>query len=323
MKPILNAQIDLNRIEFFITYKCTSRCDHCSVYSIDTQENSGPIDLVTAENIINDACDNYKINSVMTFGGEPLLYPDLVCKIHNIAKNCDIPVRQIITNGYWSNNKNRINEIVSMITDVEVNNILVSIDCFHEKYLNYEIVKYTIEQLKKRTKAKLQLHPVWVRTKDDNNPYNERTKKVLSEFEELGILINEGNILFPSGRALINLSDYLPRANISIIGTCKDQPYTDMPNDIRSICVEPNGDIVACNAIGNIYEKPFKDILRGYDYKKDQVLKAMIERGSEGLYSVANENNLELSSEDYYTVCELCKDVSKKLREKCLTTVST
>lgn len=34
----------------------------------------------------------------MTFGGEPLLYPEVVCKIHKAAEEMGIPERTIITN---------------------------------------------------------------------------------------------------------------------------------------------------------------------------------------------------------------------------------
>lgn len=33
----------------------------------------------------------------MTFGGEPLLYPEVTFEIHKTAKALEIPVRQIIT----------------------------------------------------------------------------------------------------------------------------------------------------------------------------------------------------------------------------------
>jgi MoaA/NifB/PqqE/SkfB family radical SAM enzyme len=316
MEKILNKQINLNRIEFFITYNCTSHCDHCSVYTNSIRSNCGPIDINIAEKVIIEANDNYNINSVMTFGGEPLLYPELVYTIHKTAKKCGIPVRQIITNGCWSNTETRIDEIVSMIADSDVNNILVSIDCFHEKYLNYKIVKYSIEQLKRNTKANIKLHPVWLVNKDDNNTYNERTKKILMEFDYLKIPVSSGNILFPAGRAIENLSEYLPKPSKSLTGTCKDQPYSDMPNNIESICIEPNGDIIACNRIGNIYENQLSKILNDYDYLKDPVLKEIVKNGCEGIYSIARDNSIELSSDGYYSICELCKDVSIKLNKK-------
>ncbi len=314
MNPIPDKQIDLKRIEFFITHKCTSHCDHCSVFSKEKNISNETIGLIQAENLITEICSNYQIDSVMTFGGEPMLYPELVCRIHKTAKNCGTPTRQIITNGFWSKNKNRIDEIVSMLVGSDVNELMVSIDCFHEKHLDYDVVKYTVEQLLKMINGSVQLHPVWVRDKNDVNKYNEKTQELLMEFENLNVSITQGNILFPSGRALITLKEYFPEPCMNITGSCKDQPYADIPNEIRSICVEPNGDIVACNTIGNINTQSIADILKQYDYRNDQVLNAMVENGSQGLYKLAKSNGIDLSKDGYYSVCELCKDVSAKMK---------
>ena len=56
--------------------------------------------------------NEYNIESVMTFGGEPLLYPDTVYEIHKAATEINIPKRQLITNGYFSRDYGTI-EIVA------------------------------------------------------------------------------------------------------------------------------------------------------------------------------------------------------------------
>lgn len=74
---------NLNRIEFVVTMACAGRCKHCS--EGDHSSCTGYIDADIAVNAIRDICKNYKIESLMTFGGEPLLYPEVVCKIHKTA----------------------------------------------------------------------------------------------------------------------------------------------------------------------------------------------------------------------------------------------
>ncbi|MGN0167942.1 MAG: radical SAM protein [Acetatifactor sp.] len=91
---------NLNRIEFAVAYACTGRCKHCS-----EGEHSGfgeHIDAETADRIVREVPDRYKITSVMTFGGEPLLYPETVYAVHTAARECGIPKRQLITNGFSS-----------------------------------------------------------------------------------------------------------------------------------------------------------------------------------------------------------------------------
>lgn len=81
----------------------------------------------------------------MTFGGEPLLYPEIVCKIHKAAKEMGIPKRDVITNGFFSKDENRIREVVSMLTESGSGNIALSVDVFHQETIPLEPVKYFAE----------------------------------------------------------------------------------------------------------------------------------------------------------------------------------
>ena len=66
---------NLNRIEFVVTMACTGRCIHCSE---GEHKSSGKhIDGDIAVQAVIDICNNYDIKSLMTFGGEPLIYGSL------------------------------------------------------------------------------------------------------------------------------------------------------------------------------------------------------------------------------------------------------
>ena len=79
---------NLNRIEFVVTMACTGRCIHCSE---GEHKSSGKhIDGDIAVQAVIDICNNYDIKSLMTFGGEPLIYPEVVCNIHKTAKEMNI-----------------------------------------------------------------------------------------------------------------------------------------------------------------------------------------------------------------------------------------
>ena len=96
MNPYLK---NLNKIEFVVTYACTGKCKHCS--EGDHSACGEYIDPETAANAVRKITENYPIQTVMTFGGEPLLYPNAVYQIHAAAKKMGIPQRQVITNGYF------------------------------------------------------------------------------------------------------------------------------------------------------------------------------------------------------------------------------
>ena len=75
---------NLKRIEFVVTMACTGKCKHCS--EGEHVNCTGHIDKDIAVKAIHEICENYNIESLMTFGGEPLIYPDVVCSIHKTAK---------------------------------------------------------------------------------------------------------------------------------------------------------------------------------------------------------------------------------------------
>ena len=47
----------------------------------------------------------------MSFGGEPLLFPETVYAIHKAALETGIPKRQLITNGFFSKDSTRIKTV--------------------------------------------------------------------------------------------------------------------------------------------------------------------------------------------------------------------
>lgn len=116
---------NLNRIEFVITYGCTGRCKHCS--EGDHSSAGQFIDPEAAARVVRDTAGKYDINSVMTFGGEPLLYPESVCAVHRAAMESKIPKRQIITNGFFSRDSEKIKRVAGELAGCGVNDILVSV----------------------------------------------------------------------------------------------------------------------------------------------------------------------------------------------------
>lgn len=242
---------NLNRIEFVVTMACTGRCKHCS--EGEHAAKGECIDGDTAARAVCEVCGNYKINSLMTFGGEPLLYPEVVCKIHEAGKKMNIPKREIITNGYFSKDEKRVNEVAHMLAISGVNHILLSVDAFHQETIPVNYVKKFAESIV-REGILIKVHPAWLVSAEDNNPYNLRTKEIVNEFSLLGINCSNGNIVFPSGNAIKHLKEYFMNGEDFI------DPYEDDPKDIRAISFSPNGDVLN----GNVYKENILNILDSY-----------------------------------------------------------
>ena len=93
---------NLSKLEFVVTDACTGRCKHCS--EGDHVSCGERIDPQIAADAVRRIAAEYDIQTVMTFGGEPLLHVDAVCAIMTVAQELEIPRRQVITNGYFSVN---------------------------------------------------------------------------------------------------------------------------------------------------------------------------------------------------------------------------
>lgn len=242
---------NLNRIEFMMTLACTGKCKHCSE---GTHDAGGTfIDCDAAVDVVSKVAEQYKIASLMTFGGEPLLQWKSVCNIHAAAREAKIPKRQLITNGYFTKNSDKIGLVARELGKSGVNVILLSVDAFHQETIPLEVVK-EFASAAKNEGIYLRTHPAWLGGEEADNPYNEKTGKILREFEMMGITASEGNTIFPAGNALVYLKEYFNADNTVV------NPYIEDSRDIRSICIGPEGNVFG----ENIYQKDILEILSDY-----------------------------------------------------------
>lgn len=246
---------NINRIEFVITNSCTGKCKHCSQGEHVSNEHIH-IDTELAVQAVHDICNDYKIDSLMTFGGEPLLYPETVFEIHSAAKECGIKYRELITNGYFSKKIDRIQQVAEMLAKSGTNIIKLSVDSFHQETIPLEIVMQFAKEILK-TGVSIQTHPAWLISPNDNNHFNDETKKILAEFNKIGIEASDGNIIFASGNALKYFGEYF-NDNKEI-----KNPYIENKNDIKTITFSANGNVLN----GNIYKNKITDIINSYEPK--------------------------------------------------------
>ena len=247
MNPCLK---NLNKIEFVITYAGTGRCKHCSE---GNHTSCGErIDPQIAADAVRKIGLEYDIKTVMTFGGEPLLYADAVYEIMNAAKELSIPKRPVITNGYFSKDADQTREVAVRLAECGVNDLLLSVDAFHQETIHLETVRVFATEAKKNG-IPIRLQPAWLVSARDDNPYNKKTREILDRFADMGISVNEGNIIYPEGNALKYLAEYFSDEH-------PDNPYLEDPRDMRCVSFSPNGDVLG----GNVYECDVIEILKNY-----------------------------------------------------------
>ena len=247
MNPYLK---NLNKIEFVVTYACTGRCKHCS--EGDHASCGECIDSAIAAEAVRKITAEYDIKTVMTFGGEPLLYTDAVYAIMTAAKELNIPKRQVITNGYFSKNADKIREVAEQLAACGVNDLLLSVDAFHQETIPLDVVKRFAAEAKK-CGIPIRLSPAWLVSATDDNPYNRKTREILDSFADMEIPVGEGNVIFPEGNALKYLAEYFT-------DILPGNPYVEDPRDVRCVSFSSNGDVLG----GNVYRNDIMDILCGY-----------------------------------------------------------
>ena len=241
---------NLNKIEFVVTSACTGRCKHCS--EGDRHAPFVQIDPQIAAHAVRQITAFYDIKTVMAFGGEPLLHPSGVYAIMTAAKEKSVPHRQIITNGYFSKNVEKIGEVVGQLAVCGVNDLLLSVDAFHQETIPLDIVKIFAAEVK-RCAIPMRLQPAWLVSRDHDNVYNRKTREILDGFRDMGVVESEGNVVFPEGNARQYLAEYFN-------GNPPENPYREAPFDIRTLSFSPNGDVLD----GNVYRCDVLQILRNY-----------------------------------------------------------
>ena len=241
---------NLRKIEFVLTDACTGRCKHCS--QGDHSVGSSCVDANAAADAVKRIAAEYDIGTVMTFGGEPLFYPEAVGLIMSAATSLNIPRRQVITNGYFSRNADKMREVAQNLSACGVNDLLLSVDAFHQESIPLDAVRAFAAELK-RFCIPTRLQPAWLVSAEADNEYNAKTREILDSFADLGFAVNEGNVVFPEGNAAKYLAEYF-------VADAPKNPYEEDPTDVRCVSFAAHGDVLG----SNFYTCDIMEIIENY-----------------------------------------------------------
>ncbi len=216
----------------------------------------------------------------------------------------------IITNGFFSKDRTVIKRVVDELKDSGVNSILLSVDAFHAEHIPPEDVYPFAEAVKNAGFESFRLHPAWVKSPDDPNEYNRKTKESLGYFDNLGIPHSSGNVIFPAGNAVKYLSEYYEHKPVDLDFKCGEAIYTAPLDDAHSISLNPNGDVEICSfTIGNVYKNDILDIIDRYEPRDNRYAAALLDGGVRRLIEIAKEDGIEVDTSDHYSACSICRAI--------------
>ena len=315
MSTNISKYMKINRIEFVVTWQCGGRCKHCQIGAQINKSGSHFHVLADyAVEAIRKLSTVFEIFSVMTFGGEPLYYPDVVTAIHRAATECGVETRQIITNGYFTNSAKKSESVSQALVTAGVNNLLLSADAFHQEHIPLEPVLRFAQDIVKVKLPGAFLHPAWLGAEEDDNPYNTKTREILERFGEIPIPISRGNHVFLGGNAAEFLGEYFAGEEVNLEVDCGSIPYCDPLDMVTSISIVPNGDVMVCGfVIGNIYRKDILGIVAGYNPYQHDGMRAIIEGGVSKFLAYAKEQGVAIDTSKYRSACDVCHEVARQL----------
>jgi hypothetical protein len=141
---LANFTIDRLQSGGLITnYFCPSRCRHC-LYNAGPHREKKYIDSGTAEANLRVVCDLgcYRVH---IGGGEPLLRPDALRKVLDIAARLGVSIDYMETNSSWFNDPDSAEQTLARLRRHGLRALLVSISPFHNEFIPFARVKGVIE----------------------------------------------------------------------------------------------------------------------------------------------------------------------------------
>lgn len=279
----------LEGLHILLTYQCTYECDHCFVWGSPWQ--TGTLTLEQIEQILQQA-QEAGVTSIYFEGGEPFLYYPIL--VQSVRKAADLGFSVgMVTNAYWANSvpdaQEWLRPFVGRLADFSV-----SSDLFH-----------CTEAVGERPQNAL------VAAKWLNIPTGllSVAQPDADARQSHGQIENESAVMY-RGRAATNLSGRAQSHPWESFVSC---PHEDLREPGR-IHLDPLGNLHICQgiAIGNVFEKPLKQICEEYDADAHPICGPLLEGGPAALVTEYHVPHAPA----YADACHLCYEARTSLRPR-------
>jgi len=279
----------LSGLHILLTYQCTWECDHCFVWGSPRQ--TGTLTLEQIEEILDQAKEA-GVTSIYFEGGEPFLYYAILKQAVHMATDRNFSVG-IVSNAYWANTVSDAVEwlrpFVGRVSDLSVSSDLYHCDdCLGERPQNAIVAAKWLG---------ISTGMISVAQPDEESK------------ESHGQLEDDSEIMY-RGRAVEKFASRAPSHPWERFDSC---PHEDLVDPGR-VHLDPLGNVHMCQgiSIGNVFEKPLKQICEEYDVDSHPIC-GLIHSG--GPAALVTEYNLEHASL-YADACHLCYEARTTLRPR-------
>jgi MoaA/NifB/PqqE/SkfB family radical SAM enzyme len=282
-----DGYMKLDGLHILLTYQCTYECDHCFVWGSPRQ--TGILTLEQIENILQQAKEA-GVKSIYFEGGEPFLYYAVLVRGVHRAADMGFSVG-IVSNAYWATSiadaEEWLRPFVGRLAD-----LTVSSDLFHCEDRFGEMPQNAIAAAK------------WMGIPTGMISVARPEGQAA---DSLGQLREESAVLY-RGRAAAKLASQAPSHPWEEFESC---PHEDLREPGR-VHLDPLGNLHICQGvvIGNLFEKPLKQICQEYEAETHPVCGLLISGGPAALVSGYNLPH----ASHYADACQLCYEARISLR---------
>lgn len=284
-------------IHFLLTYRCNFECDHCFLYC--GPRAAGTFTLEQIRQVLAEAAKIGTIDTIYYEGGEPFLFYPLMVEGIRLARAAGMKTG-VVTNAYWATASEDADLWLGPLCKHDLYDLSLSDDVFHSGDEKETSAQRALGSAKRLGLA--------VRTICIAEPKVEGPAGG-SGGQEKGEPVVGGDVVF-RGRAVDRLAGGLPRRRWRSFTECGRE---ELENPGR-VHVDSFGNVHICQGLsmGNMWERPLSEIVKGYDAESHPICGPLLNGGPAGL---AKEYGVKLE-EGYVDECHLCYSVRKALLDK-------
>jgi MoaA/NifB/PqqE/SkfB family radical SAM enzyme len=284
----------LGGVHFLLTYKCTYECDHCFVYCSPQAE--GVFTLAAVKKALTQMKEMESIDTAYFEGGEAFLYYPLLLESLRLAKGMGFAVG-VVSNAYWAVSEVDAELWLRPLVDIGLDDLSISDDIFHNDNESDNPAKIAVRAAKK---LGIPSDSICI-----------EAPKIISDNKRWGGQpVVGGDVLF-KGRAVDKLIDEkMPRQDYRKFTDC---PHEELKEPER-VHLDPFGNIHICQGlvIGNINQRPLKEIMESYRPEDDPIIGPLISGGPAAL---ADKFGFDTSG-GFVSHCHLCFEVRRALLDR-------
>ncbi len=287
-------------LHILLTYQCNFECDHCFVWGGPWQ--TGVFTWARLEEVYRQAVDLGTFQEFFFEGGEAFLYHPLL--VRAIARGHELGFRTgIVSNGYWATDAPDAHLWLEPLARAGLDELDVSCDAYHgddEQRRRAQNAIAACEQLD-IAHAVFELEPPSIVRSAGADGDGD------VDGEQRGAPVTGGGIMF-RGRAAVKLTEGLPGQPWDVFDAC---PYENLTEPSR-LHVDPFGNIHLCQGlvIGNLFERPLKQILHDYQPTTYPIVGDLIGGGPA---QIVRSHGLP-HEPHYVDACHLCYSARLALR---------